>query len=306
MSDNYEFEKSRIPQGTEYESPYVAKNWNYVPDINSGIYANSGGPCLINFDLTSIFNSQQLIDPSQMFVTIPIVLVNATVLNPTNATMVNPKAGNAWTYAGLKSGYWNLIHQADLMLNGKPVETTQPYLNVYTHVKMLSQMSQDDLKTLGTTLGMGDCLDNPQSLKYNSPLSPYASTATGSYPLNAVGKAFTGIYGGNGITNNMPFPMADNTANAGDLELSGTEYLGTYNNGYYSRLKKVADTSVTPAANAFSSCLFGPSVGTNNTAATIMTAQQLSNEFKSFSVISNPYTIVYDVAIIDYAICLIR
>ena len=29
-----------------------------------------------------------------------------------------------------------------------------------------------------------------------------------------------------------------------------------------------------------------------------MTAQQLSNEFKSFSVISNPYTIVYDVAII--------
>ena len=67
MSDNYEFEKSRIPQGVDYESPYVAKNWNYVPDINSGIYANSGGPCLINFDLTSIFNSQQLIDPSVVY-----------------------------------------------------------------------------------------------------------------------------------------------------------------------------------------------------------------------------------------------
>ena len=25
MSDNYEFEKSRIPQGVDYESPYVAK-----------------------------------------------------------------------------------------------------------------------------------------------------------------------------------------------------------------------------------------------------------------------------------------
>jgi hypothetical protein len=163
MSDNYEFEKSRIPQGVDYESPYVAKNWNYIPDINSGIYANSGGPCLVNFDLTSIFNSQQLIDPSQMFITIPIVLVSATVSNSATGVLVAPKVGNSWAYAGLKSGYWNLIHQADLMLNGKPVETTQPYLNVYTHVRTLSQMSQDDLKTLGTTLGLGDCLDNPQS-----------------------------------------------------------------------------------------------------------------------------------------------
>jgi hypothetical protein len=137
MSDNYEFEKSRIPQGVDYESPYVAKNWNYIPDLNSGIYANSGRPCFVNFDLTSIFNSQQLIDPFQMFVTISIVLVTATVSNPTNATLVASKSGHGWSYSGLKSGYWHFIYQADLQLNGKTIETTQPYLNVYTHVRML-------------------------------------------------------------------------------------------------------------------------------------------------------------------------
>ena len=126
MSDNYEFEKSRISQGVDYESPYVSKNWNYIPDINSGIYANSGGPCLVNFDLTSIYNSQQLIDPSQMFVTIPIVIASALVSNVTTGAILAPAPGYSWCYAGLKSGYWNLIHQADLMLNGKPVETTQP------------------------------------------------------------------------------------------------------------------------------------------------------------------------------------
>jgi hypothetical protein len=96
MSNNYKFEKSRIPQGVDYESPYVAKNWNYIPDINSGIYANSGRPWLVNFDLTSIFNSQQLIDPSRMFVTIPIVLVTATVSNSTTGAFVAPKVGHAW------------------------------------------------------------------------------------------------------------------------------------------------------------------------------------------------------------------
>jgi len=142
MSDNYEFEKSRIPQGVEYESPYASKGWSYIPDINSGIYSNSGGSCLVNFDLTSIYNSQQMVDPSQMFVAVPITLVTALTAN---SAITAPVAGYGWSYAGLKAGYWNLLHQADLTLNGKPVETTQSFLNVYTHIRMLSQMSTDDL-----------------------------------------------------------------------------------------------------------------------------------------------------------------
>ena len=231
MSDNYEFEKSRIPQGVEYESPYAAKNWSYVPDINSGIYSNSGGPCLVNFDLTSIFNSQMMIDPSQMFIAVPIVLCTALTTDAAG-TLKAPTAGYGWTYAGLKSGYWNLIHQADLTINGKTIEMTQPYLNVYTHIRMLSQMSQDDLKTIGSTLGMGDILDNVQSIKFNTYLSPGGGTAS-AYPPTAV-KGFTSIVGGNGINNNAPFAVSPNTADFGDLNVPSSEFYTAYNNGYYS------------------------------------------------------------------------
>ena len=238
MSDNYEFEKSRIPQGVEYESPYAAKNWSYVPDINSGIDANSGGPCLINFDLTSIFNSQMIVDPSQMFVAIPIVLCTALTSNPTTGALAAPVAGYSWAYSGLKNGYYNLIHQADLTINGKTIEMTQPFLNVYTHIKMLSQMSQDDLKSLGTTLGLSDTLDNAQSLKFVNSTSPTAPAGAVAY--NAIANASPGIVNmitGNGFTNNLPFPLLNISPDFGDMPASGTEYYTTYNNGYYSRLK---------------------------------------------------------------------
>ena len=76
-------------------------------------------------------------------------------------------------------------------------------------------------------------------MKYNSPAAPYTIVAASGYPLTAVGKTLTGVLGGNGITKNLPFPVANDTANFGDLEIAGTEYQATYNNGYYSRLKKL-------------------------------------------------------------------
>ena len=74
MSDNYEFLKSTIPQGVSSETPYVSKQWNNINDMNSGVYSNNG-LTQVQFDLSSIYNSSVMIDPSQMFVTIPITLV---------------------------------------------------------------------------------------------------------------------------------------------------------------------------------------------------------------------------------------
>jgi hypothetical protein len=130
---------------------------------------------------------------------------------------------------------------------------------------MLSQMSQDDLKTLVTSLGLGDMLDNPQSLKYNSPLAPYAGTLS-AFPPTAVGKGYEGIIGGNGICNNLTFLLVDNTSNYGDLEVSGTEYQATYNNGYCSRLKTIVDTISTISQSTPN--LFGANGGTGSAAAT--------------------------------------
>ena len=80
MVDRYEFEKSHIPQGVEYETPYVSQNYNYAVDINGGVY-QSQGLSLVQFDLTSIFNSQTMVDPTKMFLTVPIVLASALTSN---------------------------------------------------------------------------------------------------------------------------------------------------------------------------------------------------------------------------------
>ena len=42
MSDNYEFSKSTAPQGVQMETPYSNKQWNYINDINGGVYSNNG------------------------------------------------------------------------------------------------------------------------------------------------------------------------------------------------------------------------------------------------------------------------
>ena len=70
---------------------------------------------------------------------------------------------------------------------------------------MVSQMSEDDMKSLGSTLRMGEYLDNPQSLKYNCPTFHAAGDV--AFPGAAASSLgiTAGLVGGNGIVNNSPF-----------------------------------------------------------------------------------------------------
>ena len=291
MTDIYEFEKSCLPQGVSMESPYVSKQWGYINDINSSVYSNNG-LTLVQFDLSSIYNSTQMIDVSQLYITIPVTYVTAWVNGVANALLV-PPAG-AWASTGLKNGYWNLIHGADLQINGKTVEQFQPNLNAYVGFKMLSQMSQDDLKSYGASLGMGDYIDNWESLKFQGNAS--AGAFTGNFPdytlvaNNVAGNA--SCIGGNGISNNTPFPLAGN-ADFGDQGAMGPEFTGAYNNGYYSRLKKFPDVSSTTST-------YQSLYSSTGTATTCITAfSQLRNEFKPYFTIQNTnYAVWYDVAVI--------
>ncbi len=52
-SDNYEFSKSSAPQDPSDYSAYTDKQWNYVNDINSGVY-NTSGLSLVQFDLSYV------------------------------------------------------------------------------------------------------------------------------------------------------------------------------------------------------------------------------------------------------------
>ena len=100
MSDNYELSKSMFPQGIESETPYVSKQWNFVQDINGGIYSNNG-LSLVQFDLSSIYNSTNLIQPDSAFLAIPITYVTAYV---TSAGALTAPIASSWSNTGLKSG----------------------------------------------------------------------------------------------------------------------------------------------------------------------------------------------------------
>lgn len=290
MSDNYEFSKSTFPQGISAETPYVSKNWNYVNDINGGVYSNNG-LTLVQFDLSSIYNSSCLIDPSQAYITVPLVLVSAYTSSNSAGTLVTPTniTGQSTTH-GLKSGYWNLLHGSDLIVNAQTLEQFQPNINTYVNWKMMSQMSQDDLNGFGQSLGMGNVLDNAQSLKFNPASSQTTATAF-TYPVSTNTSLSSTATGGNGISNNTPFSATANYGDQGTATLP--QFTGCYNNGLYSRLKKYNDITATSPQN-----LYGVTAGTGSLASSIMSETNIINEFKSYTKIIGNYIVTYDVAVI--------
>ena len=281
-SDNYVFSKSEAPQGFELESPYTSLQYNYVNDINSGVYASSG-LALTQFDLSSIYNSAGFLNPSEMYVTIPICYTMAYTSNIANGTLVAPTGGE-WSRLGLKCGFWNLISSADLVIDGKSVESYQPNLNVYCGFKLLSQMSQDDLASKGMSMGMGRQLDNPESIRFNNIAS---STTTGIYPANAC----VGAVGGNGLCNNAPFSVG---ADGGDQGAYGVQNSGTYNTGFYTRLNRIADLTIPATSlNLYNS---------NNTGSAIMSTDQCNKEFRpTYQVLNTNYMCWNDVAVVRLA-----
>ena len=217
MSDNYEFLKSTTPQGVDIETPYVSKQWAYLNDINNGVYSN-GGLTLVQFDMSSIYNSTSLIDMSQAYLTIPLVITSAYTSSNSAGTVIAPNSQSAWCTHGLKCGYYQTLHAADLIVNGKTVNQYQPYTNVYTHFKLLSQMSNDDLRTIGTSIGFGEALDNIESLKYNGSGN---QTAGGAVVYPAATSVTAGLTNGNGMCNNNPFSLGGSYAYVANATISG-------------------------------------------------------------------------------------
>jgi hypothetical protein len=116
----------------------------------------------------------------------------------------------------IKSNFLNLIHQADVVVNGKSIEQCQPFINIARHFQLISEMSENDLKTLGHSIGFSPTLDNPKSAKYQP---TFATTAGGS---------------GNGYSNNRIFSSAsDNQTTAGFANSSTGNAANQYKIGRY-------------------------------------------------------------------------
>jgi len=163
MSDNYEFEKSSRPQDIDDYSPYTDKQYNgFINDLNSGVYTNTS-LSLVQFDLGQIYNSQKFTDTNDLFLVLPITMVAA--FNASGTGIVAPVNGSAQLLS-MKTNFINLIHQADLQINGKTIESTQSFVNVAKHFQMLSEMSYNDLENIGYTLGFGESIDNPRSARF--------------------------------------------------------------------------------------------------------------------------------------------
>ena len=162
-TDNYEFDRSSLPQDIDGYSPYTDKQYNgFINDLNGGVYTNTS-LSLVQFDLGQIYNSQKFTDTNDLFLVVPITMVAAF---STGSALVAPVAGNV-NLLQMKSNFIHLIHQADLQINGKTIESTQPFVNIQKHFQMISEMSINDLDTIGYTLGFGENLDNPRSVVWN-------------------------------------------------------------------------------------------------------------------------------------------
>ena len=262
MSDNYEFMRASVPQEIDDYSPYVDKQANqYINDINNGVYTNNS-LSLVTFDLGQIYNSQKFSDTNDAFAVFPITMVAAF---STGTALVTNAAPGAYSLLTMKTNFLNLIHQADLQINGKTIEPTQPYINIARHFQLLSEMSVNDLKTMGHSLGFSDTLDNYRSMVW------YDASGNGS--------------SGNGLTNNRPFIATAGTGGGVDQQIAvqAKQNNGCVNGAIQYKIARCVDIST----NAY-----------NNIVGKVVSATHLQNEFRPYYTVSGNYMIWYDYAVI--------
>jgi hypothetical protein len=248
-------------QSTDDYSPYVDKQSNgYINDINNGVYTNNS-LTLVNFDLGQIYNSQKFTDTNDLFCVLPITMVAAF---STGTTLVAPIIGGS-NLCSIKTNFVNLIHQADLQVNGKTIESTQPFINVARHFQLLSEMSINDLATIGHSYGFSPTLDNTKSMKYNKSYTAVAGNASS----------------GNGLSNNRPFAgVADNQTTMG----AGVQNVGIGNEAGQYKIGKYYDTKSN--SNGI--------VGTDG----ILQVANLVSEFRPHFEQKGDYLVWYDFAVI--------
>lgn len=263
-TDNYDYSSSMEAQSRHGFTPFIDKQSNqYVSDINSGVYSNSGNT-LVQFDLSQIYNSSKWTSTKDMFLTIPIQMVAAF---STGSATVAPGTAAAYSLLSLKNGYHHLIHSADLVIDGKTISDSQPFLNINTHVKLLSELSHTDLVTSATALGMSDELDSSQSCIWR--------TAGGNSTS------------GDGLANNcMISPAAVNgSATAVQTALTVKQGEKVMNVAGCKRIAKSYDTST------------GSSLNAQNLNA-LVSASKMLNDFRPTYGLSGNYMVWNDVAVI--------
>lgn len=173
-TDNYLFARSMEPQGEDKYTPYSDLQWNYISDSNNGVYQSTN--CMVQFDLQNLYSATKYVDTNLCYLAIPVTMVYAL---SSGAATVDPGTVAMNSLVSLKSNYANLIHSCDLVLDGKTINQSNAFTNVYTSVKMMSQLGPGDLDTMGASLGFSSVIDNHRSMRYVQTAAATNSPGTG-------------------------------------------------------------------------------------------------------------------------------
>jgi hypothetical protein len=241
-SDNYEFARSSAPQSIKDYSAFTDKQWNYKQDSNGGVYQAQNS--MVEFDLSSIYQSDGYSDVSDFYIVVPLVMVAQT--HNAGTAVAPPLSG--FSLCTLKNNY----HILELVLNGKTIHDHQSFQNIYSNFKLISSMSPSDLKSNNTNFGMASDLDSNKSVRFGK-AAPTAGVA-------GVGPA------GYGIINNQPY------STSASYQQTVAQNNGKGNDALAQRINRIVDSTTNSSYNN----LFGAS------ATCIMTTDQLSKELKPY------------------------
>ena len=206
-------------ESANFFEPFTNKQVSYLIDSNGGSYSGNQ----IIFDTSSFSNSGRYQSWLESILEIPCVITLQNNNAGINEATFN-HIGNAFV-AGLKAGDFNLIHSISVDLGNSNVVSLCPYTNFYVNYKLLTTLSESDVKKYG----------------YSGSFIPDTPT---SYVWQTGAAAGTTIHG-IGNTNNRnandathsnfweSVPYTANPAQIGDSGITGD----LYNVGYKQRQK---------------------------------------------------------------------
>ena len=163
MSDKLVFDLSQEVDGSP--NVFVKKDWLNILDNQSGNY--NGNQSVI--DTSQLTNSNKWLSYREGYFYIPMLLSLQAPAGVTGQSFA--VAGTSADYAvGLKSWFGQMIHSFTLDYNGTTIIQQTPFCNVFNSFKLLTSFSQDDVVTLGATIGFYP--DDPLTWTHSAVASP--------------------------------------------------------------------------------------------------------------------------------------
>jgi hypothetical protein len=152
--------------------------------MNNGSYSSQ-----IQLDTTALSNSGAYLNYSEAFILMPLVLQ----IESTAATLT--AASPSDYIAGLKSGYWNMIHSINVEMNNNNIVQQVPFSNVFCNFKALTSWSENDVQNWGSVCGFSKDSANSWAYLDVAPAAANILSASGSGLSNNRNAPYVSING---------------------------------------------------------------------------------------------------------------